>query len=516
VRRSSSRSALVGALTAALLLAGTPAQAAPAAPALSARAGHQLVQLSWAGGGSAGVLIRALEGTTPPTSTAEGRAVTPASAVATSVTDTGLVDGTPQSYALWAVDSDGSVSDAPTTVTATPRPPAPTTLRLRPSTSVVAAGRTLTITGRLYETATGRPLAGQRVAVYARTGGTTATRLLATVTTRPDGLLHHAVVPRTSAEYQLRYAGDAFDAAAASERVVVRVLPRVALRLSPGALLAGQTSTVTGAVVPAYQGARVVLQRRTGSGWAALRTLATSADGRFTTTVTPSSTTVLRAVLAGTYAYDTAQSPELELRVDPRDLRIGMRGPDVLAVERALWQQGKADVGRVDGVFDADTLHGVIAFQKSQGLPRTGVFSGPTRTRLASHVQRPARYAATGRSVEIDLSQQVLRMFEGGRLVRLADVSTGNGEPYTSQGVDYVADTPTGRFSVTRKIDGIRVSHLGELYRPAYFVGGFAVHGSRSVPTYPASHGCVRVTFSQMDRLFPLLTVGTPLAVYSR
>ena len=42
---------------------------------------------------------------------------------------------------------------------------------------------------------------------------------------------------------------------------------------------------------------------------------------------------------------------------------------------------------------------------------------------------------------------------------------------------------------VQRKINGVRVSRLGELYRPAYFVGGYAIHGSPSVPNFPASHG---------------------------
>lgn len=40
------------------------------------------------------------------------------------------------------------------------------------------------------------------------------------------------------------------------------------------------------------------------------------------------------------------------------------------------------------------------------------------------------------------------------------------------------------------------------------------VHGSTSVPAYPASHGCVRVTVPVMDRLWGLLTIGTRVSVY--
>ena len=49
-------------------------------------------------------------------------------------------------------------------------------------------------------------------------------------------------------------------------------------------------------------------------------------------------------------------------------------------------------------------------------------------------------------------------------------------------------------------VDGVDVDELGALYRPRYFHhDGIAVHGYRSVPPYPASHGCVRVTEAAMD-----------------
>ena len=65
------------------------------------------------------------------------------------------------------------------------------------------------------------------------------------------------------------------------------------------------------------------------------------------------------------------------------------------------------------------------------------------------------------------------------------------------------------------EIDGVRVSHLGVLYRPAYFFEGWAIHGEGLVPNHPASHGCVRITVPAMDRLYDLLTVGTPVHIYS-
>src|SRR5690606_35305288 len=44
--------------------------------------------------------------------------------------------------------------------------------------------------------------------------------------------------------------------------------------------------------------------------------------------------------------------------------------------------------------------------------------------------------------------------------------------------------------------DGTQPGELGPLYRPKYFhEDGIAVHGYGSVPSRPASHGCVRVSF---------------------
>lgn len=45
-----------------------------------------------------------------------------------------------------------------------------------------------------------------------------------------------------------------------------------------------------------------------------------------------------------------------------------------------------------------------------------------------------------------------------------------------------------------------------------YFCEGFA-HGSHSVPDYPASHGCVRVTLADVDPLFDRIAIGTPVFV---
>ncbi len=58
-----------------------------------------------------------------------------------------------------------------------------------------------------------------------------------------------------------------------------------------------------------------------------------------------------------------------------------------------------------------------------------------------------------------------------------------------------------------------RVARL--VYRPNYFYGGYAVHGMTSVPAYPASDGCVRMTVPTMDRMWSSVWIGMPVAIYS-
>jgi hypothetical protein len=195
-------------------------------------------------------------------------------------------------------------------------------------------------------------------------------------------------------------------------------------------------------------------------------------------------------------------------------IRLGMEGPVVEDLQRRLNELGFT-VAALDGVFGGETLHALVAFQKVNGLGRDGVV-GSLTARALEHAAIPAaRSAGPGFHVEVDVSRQVLFLVRDGAVTDVYDVSTGTEAPYEYEGREYIAHTPTGSFLVQRKIDGPREAPLGLLYRPAYFDGGYAIHGSPSVPAYPASHGCVRVTDQVMDRIFDLLAIGTPVDIYA-
>jgi lipoprotein-anchoring transpeptidase ErfK/SrfK len=103
---------------------------------------------------------------------------------------------------------------------------------------------------------------------------------------------------------------------------------------------------------------------------------------------------------------------------------------------------------------------------------------------------------------------------ENGAVAKVLPVCTGNEKLYADQGKTRRAHTPRGRFVVTRKINGLRISSLGALYYPCYIVNGIAIHGSLSMKTYPDSHGCIRIPMFAAKEVSEMLPIGIIVVVY--
>jgi len=194
-------------------------------------------------------------------------------------------------------------------------------------------------------------------------------------------------------------------------------------------------------------------------------------------------------------------------------LRPGSKGKAVLAAQKRLAALGYW-LGTPDGVYGPATTHAVTALQKVAGLGRDGILGPKTARALAAGV-RPKVATKSGDVVEVDLARQVLLVVHRGKARFVLNASTGSGRYYTVNGVTKHAVTPKGRYRVFRGVNGWDKGPLGSLYRPRYFNGGIAVHGYPSVPSHPASHGCVRVTLGAMDLLWSskLLPIGRRVIV---
>jgi hypothetical protein len=197
-------------------------------------------------------------------------------------------------------------------------------------------------------------------------------------------------------------------------------------------------------------------------------------------------------------------------------LRSGSSGSEVELLQRRLLDL-RYDPGAPDGGFGQATQYAVWAFQKVQGLPVTGRIGDYDRAALANpFIPAPQRPDLGPDRVVVDLTHQLLYLYHGGALDTISHISSGNGEHYCVPKYNECRDaiTPVGDFTFMWYHAGWDHGPLGDLWNPLYFTSaGHAVHGSQSVPLYPASHGCVRIPMHIADRFPTIVGLTWPIAV---
>ena len=171
--------------------------------------------------------------------------------------------------------------------------------------------------------------------------------------------------------------------------------------------------------------------------------------------------------------------------------------------------------GAVDGVFDPGTRSALIAFQKWEGRPVTGELTLAELEAIRAGAAPKARDSGYAH-IEVDLDRQVLLVVNDDDSVRVLPVATGNEKSFVDEGQQSIAHTPRGRFVVYEKEIGWHTGSLGAVYYANFISGGVAIHGSRSVPNTPASHGCIRVPMFAAREVSKLLPVGTIVLVYDQ
>jgi peptidoglycan hydrolase-like protein with peptidoglycan-binding domain len=195
-------------------------------------------------------------------------------------------------------------------------------------------------------------------------------------------------------------------------------------------------------------------------------------------------------------------------------LSLGDSGPAVLALQQRLSALGYW-LGTPDGTFGDSTQQAVFALQKAAGISRDGVV-GPNTVAALDRRARPAPRSSSGYVIEVDLASDLVMFVQNGRLEDVLNTSTGGGYTYSDGNETAIAITPVGLFHIYRQVDGTVTDSLGQLWRPKFFEGGFALHGDSYVPSYPASHGCVRVSNEAIDWIWAenLAPFGTTVWVY--
>jgi peptidoglycan hydrolase-like protein with peptidoglycan-binding domain len=188
--------------------------------------------------------------------------------------------------------------------------------------------------------------------------------------------------------------------------------------------------------------------------------------------------------------------------------RAQTREAESLLAELGYW------TGSVDGVFDPATRFALIAFQKWEQRPITGELTAEEIQAIRTSA-KPVPRDGDYEHVEVDVDRQVLMMVDGKGSVRVLPVSTGTNKPFSYEGQESIAYTPRGRFVVYDKGVGWDKLFPG-MYYANYISGGIAIHGYNSVPSVPASHGCIRIPVYAAPEVSKLLPLGTIVLIYDK
>lgn len=181
-------------------------------------------------------------------------------------------------------------------------------------------------------------------------------------------------------------------------------------------------------------------------------------------------------------------------------LSVGECGPIVVSFKQALRSMGYiANGGRC---FRGKTARGVLAYRKVNDMTRsTRAGAGLVKKVFSGRGAYKVRHPGAGRHVEAPLSKQVLVFIKGGKPYAIYPTSSGTS----------ATPTVTGRFTFHRTEPGY--NNLG-MYYSWYFYGGYAIHGYKSVPNYPASHGCLRTFIADQPKIYNTIRHGEEIFVW--
>lgn len=317
--------------------------------------------------------------------------------------------------------------------------------------------------------------------------------VIATATTGAAGNFSLTVRPDGSQTYRAVWGS------AMSEGVTVRVGAIVTVRMTEARLF--DDVVIRGTVKPARPGSSVVVALIVNGRVAQKRRVEMGSAGGFETRLRVMTPGTVRArasfaaddLVRGT-AFTSADTTPLP------SLRSGSRGVFVELLEERLVELNYRLADASDGRYDFRTADAIVAFHKVQRMSRVFSVSSATWRALARPIRpRPERDWG-GFHIEVDQTRQVLYTVRDGEVTNILHVSTGaNGA------------TRDGSFEVFRKLAGHSANRL---YYPSYFDGLRALHGWTEVPTYAASHGCVRIPYWNAIWTYRQAEYGTRVVVY--
>ncbi|MBP2628334.1 MAG: ErfK/YbiS/YcfS/YnhG family protein [Firmicutes bacterium] len=168
--------------------------------------------------------------------------------------------------------------------------------------------------------------------------------------------------------------------------------------------------------------------------------------------------------------------------------------------------------GPITNKYDAATSQAITLFQEEEKLPATGMIDGVTYCRLhqasisqitLSPITKRADFTLPRGNILITKSSRQLTLFNGNDPVRQYPVGIGK----------QATPTPLGDYAIALKIMNpggmLGTRWLGLNY------DSYGIHGTSQpwlIGTM-VSHGCIRMHNSNVEELFTLVKIGTPVYI---
>ena len=269
----------------------------------------------------------------------------------------------------------------------------------------------------------------------------------------------------------------------------------------------GRRMTLTGFVRPFVPGQVVTVKVRIGrrlikSGTFRLKPSSRRLYGQFSLAFASGSAGTLTVNVAhkatAEQVYFAAAAPKV-------DVVVPVAGPGSAGTFVSLIQSRLAALHYAvpqDGVYDELTQNAILAYRKVRGWDRIFTLGPAVVHGLLTGVGTfQVRYPNQGRHVEADLTDQTLALIDGSQVVGIYPISSGK------------PSTPTvlGTYHVYRRSPGYLPDGM---YYSSFFISGYAIHGYDPSPTYPASHGCLRLPIDDAIQVYNWITYGTTVDVY--
>lgn len=195
------------------------------------------------------------------------------------------------------------------------------------------------------------------------------------------------------------------------------------------------------------------------------------------------------------------------MRIASRYLRLldpFMVGPDVMHVQERLADLGFYE-GEVDSIYDEEVFEAVKSFQTDFGLVPDGIVGPDTWNAIGLGPDIQFTEPPEGYSIDIDLIRKILTLNQYTETLNTYPVAVGR--PSTP--------TPVGEWQIIQKTRNPGGAFGTRWMRFNVPWGGYGIHGTNqpeSIGT-AASHGCVRMLNEDVNELYDIVPLGTPVKI---